>query len=492
MGTDSSPPPAAGVAGYVLCVSPVETSSGKVKIDKIVFCCELMELKCDCFQLCRRLCRGLPGRLLEELLHEHCSARRRPQGKISDGKILDGRDEPDWLDISRMLIQTQVTSRAEDCSVVSQLRHVIHLAAAGNFVVVVTRSEEEQSCTLSLVAGKGRITCQHLVHGKVNKVCVLEGSGQPSVLAVSANKELLALLVQPQQRSVAALTVTPTLAVDSRMCCDGQTVVVSRLEEDFHLSVYRATLLPGGLHLSLHHRIRAASPPLTWDLWNGFVTTLVASGHIHAYTLGGALVAESPLYKDLRYPNPTHLARGLVLASTITSRTMLSYWHMDRDRDYWLVGETVLASWVQRGVHALGHAGHHTHLNQDARTPGANEPAPAFQGGGSCVVTLAKVRLGAAVLLEATVVQYRRGLVFCGTSQGYLLVYKVMEEGWGREAGLKWDVLEACMPSLCLSLTRRPLSRLAVCFLDAVIMVTVGDRDGICHVVSVPTSLTSS
>ena len=143
-------------------------------------------------------------------------------------------------------------------------------------MVVVTRSEEDQSCTLSLVSGSGRVSCQHLVRGKVNKVglilgsqvgwthgeqnnmmshlfnaiyilvmniylhqpcfimslavplrdkvtgmvmqvCVLEGGGQPSVLAVSINKELLGLLVQPQQRSLAALTVCPNLAVDSRI-----------------------------------------------------------------------------------------------------------------------------------------------------------------------------------------------------------------------------------------------------------------------------------
>lgn len=72
---------------------------------------------------------------------------------------------------------------------------------------------------------------------------------------------------------------------------------------------------------------------------------------------------------------------------------------------------------------------------------------------------------------------------------GYLLVYKIIEDTWKSEAGLKWEVLEACMPSLCLSLTRRPLARIAVCFIDAVIMVTVGDRDGNCHMVSLPTSV---
>lgn len=41
-------------------------------------------------------------------------------------------------------------------------------------MVVVTRNEEEhQSCTLRLVLGSGRVICQYLVHGKVNKVCLV-------------------------------------------------------------------------------------------------------------------------------------------------------------------------------------------------------------------------------------------------------------------------------------------------------------------------------
>lgn len=459
---------------------------------------ELLTASCVCRQwrhlvrrLCRRRCQGLPPRLLEELIHEHCTARGGPAGKDSWRR---NEEEPNWLDVGRMLIQTQVTSRAEDCCVVSQLSQVIHLAAAEKFVVVVTRNEEEQqSCTLSLVLGSGRVTCQYLVHGKVNKVCVLEGGGRPSVLCVSVNKELLGLLVQPQSRALVPITVSPTLAVDSRLCCDGQTLVVSQLEEDYHLSVYRATLL-SGLELALQCRIRTTSPPVCWDLWNGFVTTMMPSGHIHAYTLSGALVAESPLYKDLRYPNPTLLSRGLVLTSTITSRTLLSYWHMDRDRDYWLVGESVLTSWVQRGANAVGNTSPHSVVQPGGR-PGDSASRglqKCFESGSSCVVTLAKVRLGAAVLLEVTVVYYQRGLVFCGTRQGYLLVYKILEGWWGREAGLKWEVLETCMPSLCLSLSRRPLARIAACFVDAIVMVTVGDRDGNCHIVSIPTSLAST
>lgn len=53
------------------------------------------------------------------------------------------------------------------------------------------------------------------------------------------------------------------------------------------------------------------------------VTAVVSGGYVSSYTVTGNLVAESPLYKDLRYPNPTILTRGLVFASTITSRTLL-------------------------------------------------------------------------------------------------------------------------------------------------------------------------
>lgn len=49
------------------------------------------------------------------------------------------------------------------------------LIGSEKFVVVVTRNED-QSCTLSLVSGAGRVTCQHVVHGKVNKVCLVLGS----------------------------------------------------------------------------------------------------------------------------------------------------------------------------------------------------------------------------------------------------------------------------------------------------------------------------
>lgn len=31
-----------------------------------------------------------------------------------------------------------------------------------------------------------------------------------------------------------------------------------------------------------------------------------------------------------------------------------AYWHMDRDRDFWLLGESVLTSWMQRGAGAVG------------------------------------------------------------------------------------------------------------------------------------------
>ena len=49
------------------------------------------------------------------------------------------------------------------------------------------------------------------------QVCVLEEGGEPSVLAVSVNKELLGLLVHPDLSSLTALTITPNLAVDSRI-----------------------------------------------------------------------------------------------------------------------------------------------------------------------------------------------------------------------------------------------------------------------------------
>ena len=53
-----------------------------------------------------------------------------------------------------------------------------------------------------------------------------------------------------------------------------------------------------------------------------------------------------------------------------------------------------------------------------------------FQLSNSCILTLAKIRIGSAVELETTVVYYKRGLVFCGTDQGefyrFLRLYNVI------------------------------------------------------------------
>lgn len=45
----------------------------------------------------------------------------------------DNIEEPDWLCINRMLMQTAVTASAGDCIVMQQLEQVTHLATAGTF-----------------------------------------------------------------------------------------------------------------------------------------------------------------------------------------------------------------------------------------------------------------------------------------------------------------------------------------------------------------------
>lgn len=51
-----------------------------------------------------------------------------------------------------------------------------------------------------------------------------------------------------------------------------------------------------------------------------------------------------------------------------------AYWHMDRDRDYWLLGESVLASWVKRGQKAVGN----TSIVRKGH-PGSGSQSPALE-----------------------------------------------------------------------------------------------------------------
>lgn len=469
-------------------------------------------------RVCRERCHRLPARLLAELTHEYYNTHiptctvpptslNNNNEIVTDDELMtslteyqDRVQEPDWLDINRMLMQTAVTACAEDCLVMQQLQQVTHLATAGDFVVVVSHSREKNVSIIRIVGKTGQECCKLCINDRILKVCVMEMPETPSILAVCVNKDLRCYMVGPQLNSLTPLTVSPELSVDSRLCCDGYTMVVSQMVDEHHLSIYRASLLIEQGHVELCHegRIKTSSPPVYWDLWNGFVTTVVSAGHVVSYTLSGNLVAESPLYKDLRYPNPTLLVRGLIFASTITSRTLLFYWHMDRGRDYWLVGESVLTSWVQRGPQAVGNTScirkSQVKVENDYITPTegsisdeASKNNLAYsEPASSCIVTLAKVRVGATMLLEVTVINYRRGLVFCGTSQGHLLLYKILTDDKASDLKINWAVMESYVPSLCLSVTSRPVSRLAAYFRNSDIVVAVSDREGNCFVLSLP------
>lgn len=51
-------------------------------------------------------------------------------------------------------------------------------------------------------------------------------------------------------------------------------MIVSQMVDEHHLSIYRATLLieQGRVELVHEGRIKTSSPPVYWDLWNGFVS----------------------------------------------------------------------------------------------------------------------------------------------------------------------------------------------------------------------------
>ncbi|XP_045615756.2 uncharacterized protein [Procambarus clarkii] len=460
-------------------------------------------------RICRTRCQCLPPRLLAELLHEH---KVTPKTSVLDQGTNNADDirtsfkcqkeveEPNWLDISRMYIQTIVTSDPNNCSEVLHMKNVTHLASSSRFVVVVCGGEAENLHILRLVGKAGQECCSQTISGRINKVCVMEMPETSPVLVLCVERNLRCYLVEPELCALFPLAVKPELSVDSRLSCDGNTLIVSQMVGEHHLAVYEASFLPETRTIELTHkgRIRTTSPPVYWDLWNGFVTTIVSGGHVSSYTLSGNLVAESPLYKDLRYPNPTLLARGLVFASTLTSRTLLSYWHMDRERDYWLVGESILTSWIQRGSQAVGNTSWNTASGAEKHdstlsTHGQNITDEAVesslsstQPASSCIVTLAKVRIGATVLLEVTVVHYKRGLVFCGTSQGHLLIYNILTNDQASNVKVNWAVMESYIPSLYLSVTSCPISRLTSYFRNAHIIVAIADRDENCKIISLP------
>lgn len=51
---------------------------------------------------------------------------------------------------------------------------------------------------------------------------------------------------------------------------------------------------------------------------------------------------------------------------------------------------------------------------------------------------------------------------------------------------INWGVMECCLPSLCLALAHRPVSRLTSHFALSSVIVGVADRDGNCQVVTIP------
>lgn len=496
--------------------------------------------------LCRERCQRLPPRLLSELHHEHltscasvvyhsatpsASPSPLPDEDISEQSApalgqhehnpssisglekgsspfsdrssggSSGEDEHiDWLALTAMLHQTDLTSEPQCCFVTHQLENVTHLACA------VSWNSDSSSCMIYVVedSGEGDHCWQHHIAGRVHKVCVIETPGNPPILAVCVDRELQCYLLRTHLQTLAPLSVLPTITVDSRLCCDGSTLVVSDLVGLQQLALYEAVpfLREGKVELILKGRIQTSSPPIYWDLWNGFVTAVVSGGYVSSYTVTGNLVAESPLYKDLRYPNPTILTRGLVFASTITSRTLLSYWHMDRDRDYWLLCESVLASWVKRGRKGVGNTSvvKRGHLGSGSQSPVLEMPPVAVlpekpeshiqafpESSSICILTLAKIRVGKVLALETTAIHYKRGLVFCGTSQGHLLVYQLLMRNKTKGTLIDWTVLENLPPILTLSVSSRPVSRVVSYFHEQFVVVAVGDRNGNCFIISIPT-----
>lgn len=76
-----------------------------------------------------------------------------------------------------------------------------------------------------------------------------------------------------------------------------------------------------------------------------------------------------------------------------------------------------------------------------------------------------------------------QSIQFC-SFLGHLLLYKILTEDKASDLKINWAVMESYIPSLCLSVTSRPISRLAAYFRNRDIVVAVSDRDGKCSVIS--------
>ncbi|XP_076066240.1 uncharacterized protein LOC143039860 isoform X3 [Oratosquilla oratoria] len=386
-------------------------------------------------RLCRLRCRNqLPPRLLEELQHE---VEWNYSCRIS---CLDGCGYLHHHNHHQRL-PGQIKEYDPGCE--------------GEYILMVSEAEDMTSSTVHIHRAPDDPICKFDVEGRVSKVHVL--STRPLIMALNVDKIFSVLLLQepppPSEPHLVSLETSLYLQGDLRMSICSPYLATLK-DQVLRLYSFYVALEELQVILTIVKDFTVKSP-ICWSVWNGYMTVFLSSGHVVSYNTEGATVAHSSMHKDLRYPNPVTFANGFVFVSTLVSRTLLAYWHMDRGRDYWLIGDTV-------------------------SVPGINLPEVPQVSEGNLM--LAKARIGVAVGQEVTCLDYHRGLVICGTREGDLLVFKNYRNG----NGIDWGVLEE-MPYLHISVTSLPISRVTASFLSNFVNIVLRVRNSEYFIVTIPT-----
>ncbi|XP_076066218.1 uncharacterized protein LOC143039847 [Oratosquilla oratoria] len=364
-------------------------------------------------------------------------------------------EDCDWLAVYSMYLESKVTGIPSRCRIHQGLFSISQCISEGEYILMVSEAEDMTSSTVHIHRAPDDPICKFDVEGRVSKVHVL--STRPLIMALNVDKIFSVLLLQepppPSEPHLVSLETSLYLQGDLRMSICSPYLATLK-DQVLRLYSFYVALEELQVILTIVKDFTVKSP-ICWSVWNGYMTVFLSSGHVVSYNTEGATVAHSSMHKDLRYPNPVTFANGFVFVSTLVSRTLLAYWHMDRGRDYWLIGDTV-------------------------SVPGINLPEVPQVSEGNLM--LAKARIGVAVGQEVTCLDYHRGLVICGTREGDLLVFKNYRNG----NGIDWGVLEE-MPYLHISVTSLPISRVTASFLSNFVNIVLRVRNSEYFIVTIPT-----
>ncbi|RXG52506.1 hypothetical protein Avbf_15031 [Armadillidium vulgare] len=266
----------------------------------------------------------------------------------------------------------------------------------------------------------------------------------------------------------------PRLLGDSKISCDKEWLLTfGRSESMEFLSLYKASLSSSekDLQLQLMFTFKPLTIPYMFHIFQSTVYTMEPSGHIRGYKIEFSseecdtienvnLYCQSELKKDLRYPNPTRFVRNFVFSSTIISAELLRYWHMDRGRDFWIVGDL--------------------HEIYKDRILQINDPSSDIYN-----IRLNQMYLGLKDGFVVTAVHQQRGIFFFGTKEGHIAGYKMYGNGqFEKPSRTKPDLLDSRPWMLLHCVSSQPITQIRPLFTPLGVIVAAIDMIGNCLLVS--------